>query len=102
MNVYPEDIENVFEGLAVKEFCIFASHYLWSGRSEELVMVVRSDGREFEDALVKRNRRLPDFKRIHGYVPWDEDFPRTASLKIKRQQLADAVREAGPDGVVAV
>ena len=28
-NIYPEDIENVFEGLAVKEFCVFAANYLW-------------------------------------------------------------------------
>ena len=28
-NIYPEDIENVFEGLPVKEFCVFAANYLW-------------------------------------------------------------------------
>src|SRR5271156_2140972 len=26
-NIYPEDIENAFEGLAVKEFCVFAANY---------------------------------------------------------------------------
>ena len=30
-NIYPEDIENVFEGLAVKEFCVFAANYLVAG-----------------------------------------------------------------------
>jgi len=28
-NIYPEDIETVFESLAVKEFCVFAANYIW-------------------------------------------------------------------------
>src|SRR6202140_4816619 len=28
-NIYPEDIEAVFDGLAVKESCVFAANYLW-------------------------------------------------------------------------
>src|SRR6201984_30920 len=28
-NIYPEDIETVFEGVAVKEYCVFAANYLW-------------------------------------------------------------------------
>jgi len=91
-NVYPEDIENVFEGLPVKEYCVFAGHVLTTERKEQLVMVVRSDGREFLDELRERNRRLPDFKRVHGIVEWERDFPRTASLKIKRDALAEQIR----------
>ena len=99
-NVYPEDIENVFLGLPVKEFCIFAEHYLWSGHEERLVMVVRPDEREFAEELQLRNRRLPDYKRVHGYLVWENDFPRTASLKIKRQLLGDTVRLGDPSAVV--
>jgi hypothetical protein len=33
-----------------------------------------------------------NFKRVSGYVIWDEDFPRTASLKIKRNVLAEQIR----------
>ncbi len=48
---------------------------------------------EFADALkeeiIARNRKLPDFKRIGGYVVWQKDFPRTASMKIKRNVLAE-------------
>ena len=42
--------------------------------------------------LVARNRRLPDFKRITGYLLWEQDFPRTASMKIKRNLLAEQIR----------
>src|SRR5574341_358196 len=101
-NIYPEDIENAFDGLAVKEYCVFAANYIWAERglgSEQLVIVLRLEGGVEVGAtlradLAARNRRLPDFKRVHGYVLWDRDFPRTASLKIKRHELADDIRRA--------
>jgi long-chain acyl-CoA synthetase len=99
-NVYPEDIENAFEGLPVKEACVFAANYIWRERTlgnERLVIVLHDDeGQGLSDALraelAARNRRLPDFKRISGCILWPEDFPRTASLKIKRPELAEAIR----------
>jgi long-chain acyl-CoA synthetase len=99
-NVYPEDIENAFEGLKMKELCVFAANYIWPQRTmsgEELVIVLHPDpGEEISSGLVEdlndHNRRLPDFKRLSGYVRWDEDFPRTASMKIKRGVLAEQIR----------
>jgi long-chain acyl-CoA synthetase len=99
-NVYPEDIENAFEGLPVKEFCVFAANYLWPQTrlgDEQLVMVLHADpGQSVNDAIVRelgeRNRRLLDFKRVGGYLVWEDDFPRTASLKIKREALAEQIR----------
>ena len=32
-NIYPEDIENAFDALPVKEYCIFAANYLWPGKA---------------------------------------------------------------------
>jgi len=104
-NVYPEDIENVFDGLAVKEFCIFAERYLWPQQTgERLIIVVRpeKDDDAFLDELAARNRRLPDFKRVHGYLAWGEDFPRTASMKIKRHALAEQLQATDPAGVRAL
>ncbi|HEV2182265.1 MAG TPA: AMP-binding protein [Candidatus Acidoferrales bacterium] len=99
-NIYPEDIENAFEGISVKEFCIFAANYVWPQRTmtgEQLVLVMRlEDNAQLNDELrsqiVERNRRLPDFKRVSGCVIWTRDFPRTASLKIKRDALAEQIR----------
>lgn len=99
-NIYPEDIENAFEGIPVKEFSIFAANYIWPQRTmtgEQLVLVMRlEDNAQFNDELrsqfVERNRRLPDFKRLSGCIIWTRDFPRTASLKIKRDALAEQIR----------
>ena len=96
-NIYPEDIETVFESLAVKEFCVFAANYIWPKRSmtgEKLVLVLHLEqgqqyGEELRREINARNNRLLNYKRIHGVVLLDEDFHRTASLKIKRNVLAE-------------
>jgi long-chain acyl-CoA synthetase len=101
-NIYPEDIETVFDGLPVKEYCVFAADYVWPKKGlshETLVLVLRLDeNQQVDPTLVEevmlRNRRLPDFKRVTGYFVWDKDFPRTASMKIKRQVLAEQIGES--------
>jgi long-chain acyl-CoA synthetase len=101
-NVYPEDVENVFEGLPAREYCVFAEHTLWPGSPERLVVAVRPDGREFREELRRRNRLLPDYKRVSGFMVVEKDFPRTASLKIRRDDLAALVREAGRERLEAL
>ena len=101
-NIYPEDIETVFDGLPSEgilrvrgELCVAAKT---TGR-EMLVMALRLEqNQRFDSALlgeiVERNRRLPDFKRVGGYLICEKDFPRTASMKIKRQALAEQIRQS--------
>jgi long-chain acyl-CoA synthetase len=101
-NIYPEDIEAVFDGVSVKEYVVFAANYIWPKNElgqESLVLVLRLeqnqklDGKLLDDVST-RNRRLPDFKRVAGYLVWDKDFPRTASMKIKRQVLAEEIAKS--------
>jgi long-chain acyl-CoA synthetase len=100
-NIYPEDIENAFEGISVKEFCVFAANYVWPQRTmvgEQLVLVLHPEpGRAVNDALLteisRRNTQLPNYKRISGYAVWDQDFPLTVSMKIKRAVLAEQISE---------
>ena len=107
-NIYPEDIENVFESLPVKEFCVFAANYLWPQRSmtgEQLVLVVHPDPAQnvngaIRGELERRNRQLLPYKRVSGYLLWSEDFPRTASLKIKRNVLAEQIARQLDRGAV--
>jgi len=97
-NIYPEDIEKVFDGLPVKEYCVFAANYLWPQKlgREMLVIALRLESNQIFDSVLlqdiaNRNRHLPDFKRVSGYVICEKDFSRTASMKIKRQALAEEI-----------
>jgi long-chain acyl-CoA synthetase len=98
-NIYPEDIENTFEGLPVKEFSVFAANYIWPQRTmagEQLVLVIHPEPGETADGTLRadisrRNGRLLNYKRIAGYIIWESDFPRNAGLKIKRVNLAEQI-----------
>jgi long-chain acyl-CoA synthetase len=100
-NIYPEDIEAAFEGLPIKEFCVFAANYIWPKRTmvgEQLLLVLHLEqGQTITDDLRRdisaRNSRLLNYKRVHGIVLFSEDFPRTASLKIKRNILAERLAQ---------
>ena len=100
-NIYPEEVETYFAGLPVKEFCVFAANYLWPARTmvgEQLVLVLHPEmgqeiAKELAAEVAERNRRLLNYKRISGYLAWDRDFPLTASLKIKRAELAEQIRQ---------
>jgi len=63
-----------------------------------MLLLRLEQNQEFSDNLKldieTRNCRLPDFKRVSGYLIWERDFPRTTSLKIKRNVLAEEVGRA--------
>jgi long-chain acyl-CoA synthetase len=107
-NVYPEDVEGAFEGVPCEELVVYAADYLYPrGQDalvgEQLVLVVRVLGDADEqkrklsalhEQLRQRNQRLPDGKRIGAVLAWETAFPRTASMKIKRDELATTLRTA--------
>jgi long-chain acyl-CoA synthetase len=96
-NIYPEDIEGAFDSLPVKELCVFAADYIWPRRSmvgEQLILVIHLEpGQNFiaelRQEIVARNNRLLNFKRVHGFVLFAEDFPRNASQKVLRESLKE-------------
>jgi long-chain acyl-CoA synthetase len=102
-NVYPEDVEAAFEGIACEELAIVASGYVWPRHArledEVLVAVVRPRSAAgtraiaaLRDEIAARNRRLPDYKRVAALLVWPDPFPRTASAKVKREALAAELR----------
>ncbi len=107
-NVYAEDVESAFEGLQVKEFCVFAANYIWPQRTmvaEKLVLIIHLEsGQEFagdlKNEIVARNNQLTNYKRVHGIVVYQEDFPLTASLKVIRKVLAQRLGSLERERVV--
>lgn len=107
-NIYPEDIETAFEGLpGIEEYCVLAADYVWprgSMTGEQLVIVLRPDGDWPTDACLEelraRNRRLADYKRLSAFVVETRELPVTASMKIKRGELAAMLRQRARDEAV--
>lgn len=98
-NVYPEDVEQALGSLPCGELCVFAESFVWpSGKltDERLIAVMRVESDDdnvakravLMQALSDRNRTLPEHKRIGAYLLWKQEFPKTASLKVKREVLA--------------
>ena len=44
-------------------------------------------------ALAECNRTLAEHKRVAAWLVWNEEFPRTASQKLKRGVLAEQIRD---------
>jgi len=101
-NVYPEDIENALRIAGVRDSVVLETE---PGRIEAVVLAsaagasgVTDDGtptalHERLDAAVKAaNGTLGPNQRIAGWRLWpDEDFPRTHTLKVKRNLIRDWV-----------
>ena len=89
-NVYPEDIENALRIAGVRDAVVVETE---PGRIEAVVLAL--DGEEpvatatRVDAAVKAaNRTLGPNQRIAGWRQWPSgDFPRTHTLKIKRDPV---------------
>jgi len=100
-NVYAEDVESAFEGLNVKELCVFAANYIWPERTmvgEQLVLVIHLEPgqtftEELKNEIVSRNNRLTNYKRVHGIILYPEEYPLTASLKLIRKVLAQRLEK---------
>jgi long-chain acyl-CoA synthetase len=107
-NIYPEDVESVFESLPVKEFCVMAANYIWPQRSmvgEQLILAIhlepgQSLTKDLRQEITARNNRLLNYKRVRGMVLVNEDFPRTASMKIKRNVLAERLAKLDRNSAV--
>ncbi len=89
-NVYPEDIENALRMAGLRDAVVAETQ---PGRIEAVVLALESEEpaaiRGRVDAAVKAaNARLGPNQRVVGWRLWpDEDFPRTHTLKIKRDPI---------------
>jgi long-chain acyl-CoA synthetase len=98
-NVYPEDIETTFDRIhGIEEYCILAKRLIWPSTDlthDSMVLIVKpkEDARapEVMNEIRNRNRSLSDYKRVSEILMWNAPFSRTASMKIKRNELADEI-----------
>ncbi len=105
-NVYPEDLEIAFADVGAEELVIFAEHYVWGKPTEGLTgerLIAVARGPEWDTLAAKiaaQNKRQPEARRIHGLVKAPAAFPRTASMKVKREELAKSLAERVERGTI--
>jgi long-chain acyl-CoA synthetase len=105
-NVYPEDLEVAFTNVGAEDLVIFAEYFVWPKPTAEdnatLVdtltherLVVVAHGKDWERIARKigdANKKQPEARRVHASVRCPVPFPRTASMKVKREELAELLR----------
>ena len=108
LNIFPENVEGVFDDLPVEEFCVFAANYIWPQRTmvgEQLVLVLRMKKDQTLDDILRqqiaaRNNKLKNYQRIQGVVLTGDEFPRTTGRRVKRHLLKDRLAQLDRDHAI--
>ncbi|MPZ13138.1 MAG: AMP-binding protein [Chloroflexi bacterium] len=90
-NVYPEDVEQTLNlHPLVRESCVVGVE---RNDGEAVYAALLTTAPERADEIIREsNRRLAAHQQIRGYTIWQEaDFPRTATLKVDRVSVREAV-----------
>ncbi len=88
LNVYPDDIEALLQTIpGVKESCVVGI----KKEDRELIhaVLLLEDPSSDAKALVDQaNTRLADYQKIQSFSVWaGEDFPRTSTMKVKKNEV---------------
>ena len=90
-NVFPEDIQAVLtKHPHITDAAVVG---LTKGSSVEVhAALIMDDPTSAEDAVAWTNGQLAEQQRVRGFTVWpDEDFPRTHTLKVKKQVVIDTI-----------
>ena len=90
-NVFPEDVQAVLtKHPRVKDATVVG---LTRGSSVEVhAALILEDADAAQEAVAWTNGQLAEQQRIRGFTVWsDEDFPRTHTLKVKKQIVIDTI-----------
>jgi long-chain acyl-CoA synthetase len=94
LNVYPEDIENVLHTLPqIKDAAVFGLMEKGHGPEVHAVLLM-DDGAQAKSVIQQANKQLAPQQQIRSFTVWPEtDFPRTHTLKVKRQDVLHNLQE---------
>jgi long-chain acyl-CoA synthetase len=97
INVYPDEIEEILNGVAgVREACVIGMD---RGSGEEVHAVILPDGsgRKAEEIIDEANASIDPLHRITGFSVWPEpDFPKTTTLKIRKFRVKETLLQGAP------
>lgn len=94
INVYPEDIERVLDGLPdIKESCVLS---IDNGNGEEVhaaIILCDNAKTEIEKIILKANNVLDPLQQITSFSVWPHpEFPKTTTLKIQKFKVKEQLK----------
>ena len=90
-NVHPTDVEAVLNVLPEVEDSVVRGHER-NGHTEVHAALLLRPGADAGDIVSRANQQLLTYQRIRSWTVWPEsDFPRSALMKPRRQQIAERI-----------
>jgi len=88
LNVYPEDVENVLHTFPQIKDAVVLGLMEDGGGPQVHAILLMDDPAEAKTVIQQANKRLAPQQQVRGFTIWsDGDFPRTHTLKVKRQDV---------------
>jgi len=93
MNVYPEDLEGALRQQKEVRDCVVIGLERGGNAAPCAVLILRSaQGVDAKTIVQRANETLAEYQRMRSWFVWpDEDFPRSATQKPRRNVIRDAV-----------
>jgi long-chain acyl-CoA synthetase len=94
LNVYPQDIEAILNATSgIKEGCVIETK-----RGDQsvihAVLLLEDSSRDPKSLIEQANARLEEHQKIQEFSVWPlEDFPRTTTLKVKKNEVVRRLEE---------
>lgn len=104
-NVYPEDIEIELNKIpGVIDSCVLGIEKEHGSIEIHAVLLLDSNQKINPDEMIhKANQHLSSYQQITGYSVWpDIDFPRTATRKIKKEEVRKFIEENKKENISEV
>lgn len=100
-NVFPEDIEEIINSFEVVLDCTVVGIEQASGMVEIHAVLLRPQG-DVAAIIARANERLASYQQVTGFSVWpEEDFPRSATKKVKKDEVIRfLLSQKGENGVV--
>ncbi len=93
INIYPEDIESVLKTFKPVKDCVVVGLGYGSNLEIHAVLILEDKYRNNPGEIIESgNKKLTVYQHINSYGIWEgNDFPRTATRKIKRNEVLEAL-----------
>lgn len=102
INIYPEDIESVLKTFSPVKNCIVLGLQYGDNLELRAVLILKENYTGPVEKIIREtNKKLNVYQHINSFSIWQgDDFPRTSTGKIKRNEVLKAILQAGAKGQI--